>query len=500
MDIPFVATVEIENPFDVRLGALLTHESGKTMDIPAFYDDENTWILRICPSIEGRWNFKTYSSVAQLAGLTGRLTVTPNTKKNAHGPLIIAKENPQRLAYEDGTPYFLMAFELDWLFALDWDNQRDIPKTKSIISAISSNGFNQVIMNVYAYDANWGEKDKIKPEHNFSRPRVFPFGGSNEQPDYSTLNIDFFKHLDRVIAHLNEQGVIAHLMIYVWNKNVNWPEPNSRADNLYFDYVVKRYQAFPNLIWDISKEALGYGHNDMKYISEKIDRLRHLSGHRRLLTVHDYAYCSAFPEKVDFISIQEWRPNLYNEMLNVSQRHANQPVFNIEHGGYEKTTYSIFDGAYTDPIVCLNRNYECVFAGTYSCYYWQNTSWYNVIYNPSSLPKEQQPAFRYYKNLVGLFEKYGFNTLRPTQFTFTPYCLTDDSLRYLFYLPQGLIALQGDVPALRGKKVATTWFDPLSGSYYAGEIRDFQDGSWIYYKRDKRIHSPFCIAILEIIQ
>lgn len=59
---------------------------------------------------------------------------------------------------------------------------------------------------------------------------------------------------------------------------------------LNFDYLVKRYQAFPNLIWDISKEALAYGMDDMDYIVERIDRLRKLDGHKRLVTVHDYNF------------------------------------------------------------------------------------------------------------------------------------------------------------------------------------------------------------------
>jgi len=41
---------------------------------------------------------------------------------------------------------------------------------------------------------------------------------------------------------------------------------HSAEDNRYFDYVIKRYQAFPNIIWDVSKEALDYGRCDIPYI------------------------------------------------------------------------------------------------------------------------------------------------------------------------------------------------------------------------------------------
>jgi len=499
MDIQFKAETTILAPFDVHMGAVLSREDGVSMTIPAFYNDDNTWIVRFCPPERGKWTYETYSSFPLLAGRKGVIEVTANTKADEHGPVVISKKYNQKFEYADGTPYFLLAFELDWLFALDWKNENDIPKTKSIISEVAAHGFNQVIMNVYAYDAGWGDKESIAPENNYARPGVFPYGGSNENPDYSTLNIDFFKHLDRVMAHLNEKEIISHLMIYVWNKKVNWAEPNSKADNMYFDYVVKRYQAFPNLIWDISKEALGYGHNDMGYITDRIDRLRKLDGHGRLLSVHDYQYCNAFPEKVDFISIQHWVPNIYDATRRVKDKHASKPIFNIEHGGYEKSMHSIFDGAYNDPVVCLDRNYKIVFAGAYSTYYWQNSAWYEVVSRPFDLPKQKQPKFSYLKNFADLFSKYDFQILEPAQFGFTPYCLTDYESIYLFYIPDGMIKVAGDVRNLVGKRVSVTWYDPLEGRYMQDEPRTM-NAPWLSFSPPTEITSPMKVMILEVVE
>lgn len=373
----FVVENEVQEPFAMEFGAKFSHSSGVSMKVPGFYNDNKQWLLRFCPPKTGTWKYSTYSSNEELSNKSGELEVQEISNVSNHGPIKICKSDPQKFSYADDTPYFLMAFELDWLFALDAENAKGIPKTKKIIGDVAKYGFNQVVMNVYAYDAKWGEKDKIKPENNYAKPSVFPFGGSNDNPDYSKLDVTFFKRLDRVLAHLNEKQIVSHLMIYVWNKQVNWPKADSKADNLYFDYVVKRYQAYPNLIWDISKEALGYGHDDMGYISRRIERLRKLDGHKRLLSVHDYQYCDAFPETVDFISIQEWDPYLYDNMLGVKAKHKTKPIFNIEHGGYEKTMHTIFDGAYIDPISCLDRTCQCIFAGSYPTYYWQNSAWYN---------------------------------------------------------------------------------------------------------------------------
>lgn len=255
VDFPFETEQKTAHPFDEKFGAVFTKADGSGITIAGFTNGNAQWLLRFCPPSAGEWSYQTFSSLPDLAGRVGTLTVSPNTDKAQHGPIQISPQNRQKFVYADGTPYFLMAFELDWLFALDADNADDIPRTREIVETIGAHGFNQIVTNVFAYDADWGEQDKIPAGQNFARPRAFPFGGSNENPNYETLDVEFFQRFDRVIEHLNAQQIVAHLMIYVWNKKINWPDAGSKADNRYFDYVVKRYQAYPNLVWDISKEA-----------------------------------------------------------------------------------------------------------------------------------------------------------------------------------------------------------------------------------------------------
>ncbi|MEM9327154.1 MAG: DUF5060 domain-containing protein [Bacteroidota bacterium] len=498
VDLPFEANQTVSQPFDEAFGAVIRHEDGDVLRVPGFYNGRKQWVLRFAPEKPGRWSITTYSSLAELAGQERSLLVTPPTKNDEHGPIIIDPKNPKRFAYADGTPYHLMAYELDWLFALDWQNKSGIPRTENIIDYVQSYGFNQVVMNVYAYNAQWGQHEAIQPEHDFREPKTYPFLGTNDNPDYSALNISFFQHLDRVMAHLDEVEMIAHLMIYVWNKKVNWPAPNSKADNLYFDYVVKRYQAFPNLVWDISKEALAYGRDDMGYITERINRLRKLDAHDRLVSVHDYTYCQAYPGKVDFISIQEWKPNLYDGMREVAARHPDQPIFNIEHGGYETTIHEIFGGAYNDPLICLDRNYQCVFAGTYSTHYWQNTSWHEVVHNPKDLPAESQPHLSWFKHLMSLMDAYDYDKLSPYQNAFTPWGLTDPSSSlYLFYMPPGLLRVTGTVHELKDKTVAISWFNPLTGELKAGGEKTFDQGTWLGLAKDPSWSNAVCILEVQ---
>ncbi|MBN2413451.1 DUF4038 domain-containing protein [candidate division KSB1 bacterium] len=466
LDIEFIVREIPADPFETAFSAVFRGPQNSVLKIPGFFNGDKYFLLRFSPPQPGLWTFETSSSLPALAGKRGSVECTPQTNPDRHGPVIINKDNPQHFYYRDGTPYFLLAFEADWLFALDLGNKTGIPKTITLVDQVADAGFNQVILNVYAHDVSW-EKDKsLKPEFDFGSPKTFPFGGSNDQPDFTTLNTDFFKHFDRIIGYLDKKGIIAHLMIYVWNKNVNWPDMYSVADNRYFDYVIKRYQAFNNIIWDISKEALTYGRCDMNYINERIQRVRQLDAFRRLLTVHDYDYCSKFPENVDFISIQYWHTDLYNKMLSIRELYNSKPVYNIEHGGYERGPYVVFNGDYTDPVACLERNYLCVFAGTYSTYYWQCTSWYMVIPDPMGLPEPDRPEFRYYRHLVDLFNKYDFNRLKPCAgYSSSGYCLSTSRDLFLYLVPNDNFATHIILPEEAVSLFNVIWFNPLTGEF-----------------------------------
>jgi hypothetical protein len=235
------------------------------------------------------------------------------------------------------------------------------------------------------------------------------------------------------------------------------------ADDAYFDYVVARYQAFPNLVWDVSKEALTYGRCDEDYIHERIGRLRRLDGHQRLVTVHDYGYNARHPEKVDFISVQNWASGTWHRMDEIRKKHPDMPILNVEHGGYEESPYEVFHGDYTDPVTCLERNYEIVFAGVYSTYYWQATSWYVVVPDPMGLPADERPHFEYYRHLASLFDRYDFSSLEPADgLSSSGYALTNGKDLFLFYVPGANHSFSATLEG-RASRGRASWFNPLTG-------------------------------------
>jgi hypothetical protein len=467
------------NPFEVTLKGIFSGPNGEILEVPGFYNGGNQYIVRFSPISIGEWNYMTISSESKLSGKMGTIKCI-EANKAMHGSIRIDPANPRHFVYEDGSPYFLLAYEFDWLFALDLDNKEDIPRTRNLVNTLADNGFNHIVMNVYADDVGWGKDPDLPDKYEFANPGIFPFSGTNSNPDFSSLNIEFFKRFDRVIELLGEKNIIAHLMIYVWNKKVSWPPMYSEADNMYFDYVIKRYQAYPNIVWDISKEALTYGRCDMNYVIERIRRVRKNDAYNRLVTVHDYQFCQKYPGKVDFISIQTWQSDLYNRMKDLYDEYPGKPVFNIEHGGYEKGPYHVFPGDYNDPETCLIRNYFCAFAGVYSTYYWQNTSWNVIIYDLENLEKRDQPKFEYYKHLASLFSKYEFRDLTPVNQSTSGYCLSNNQDLYLYFISGDHYAIHTTIPEGDKKKFKVTWFNPLSGEYTEQKTMDYS--SWMEFK------------------
>jgi hypothetical protein len=471
-----------ENPFDVVFGAHVYDSEQGLKNIPGFFNGNGEWVIRFSSNKPGIFSFTTYSSHSEISGLSGKIRVSPDHRQGKPGAVIIDPESPRHFSYEDGSPYFGIIYELDWLFALDAENLKDIPRTKQIIHDIKQNGFNQVIMNVYAYECTWKKSPEIPEIYDYASPSVFPWKGTNQEPDFSELNVDFFKHLDRVIHHLDQEDIVARLMIYVWNKHVNWPGMYSNADNTYFDYIIKRYQAFPNMIWDVSKEALDYGRCDIEYVNERIKRIRNLDAYGRLLTVHDYEYCSREHHRIDFISIQSWRPNLYNLMLQTWQIHTDKPVVNMEHGGYEEGPYLSFEGNYVSAEQCLVRAWECVFAGVYPSYYWQNSAWDIVIFDALDEKHDfDRPKYEYYRHMADFFSRYNYNEFFPVEQKLTTnnrqdlenlatngYPLTNGTDRFIFLVPAATYIINTVLPEPGSGKLKAVWFNIYTGEY-AGE-------------------------------
>jgi hypothetical protein len=441
------------------LSATFTGPAGRTINVPGFYDGASSWKIRFAPTAQGDWSYNTSSTVAALNGKTGTLHCVANTNPLVHGPLRVDATYPHSFKYDDGAPFILMGFEADWLGLMDFGDAT-IPHAKALIDIYASSGFNEVLMNVFAYDTTW-KAGKTSAE-DFGPPAAYPWKGSNAAPDYTQMNPTFFGSYDQVVRYLFDHGIVAHIMFKVYNKGVNWPVNGSPEDDLYFKYVLARYQAFPNILWTFAKES--NNEPDVAYKSGRIKLIRAQDGYHHPVSTHtDEAYyaSSASNGLLDFRTDQNTQGTWYGTVI--SQRNADAwPVFNSEFdyeiGNDGGRTYS----RASDKLTVFKKACEITMAGGYFGYYYTYHAW--DVVRTSEVPG----GLGYYKNLYGMLTTTRWPELGPSDNLINNaadgrHCLAKEGAEYLVYLAgAGTASLTvRQVPA--GATLMGKWVDLITG-------------------------------------
>ena len=455
-DFAFTSEARPENPFPVPFSAEVIGPGGLKLNLPGFYDGGGTWKVRISPSTPGEWSVLTRSSLPDLDHRRASFICGPNQSPQVHGGLRVDPQRPHHFVFEDGTRFFLMGYECDWLWALDLED----PARGSLnpfLDRLAASGFNCILLNAFAYDTSW-RKGKTGPD-DFGPPPLYAWAGNNAAPDHARFNLAYWQHYDRVIEAMNQRGIMAHLMIKVYNKQVNWPPKGSPEDDQYFRWLIARYAAYPNVQWDFSKES-----NNETNLDYKLGRIRFLRAqdpYRRLITTHDdrKAYDSGvYHGLLDFRSDQmhsQWHASMIEH-----RRRQPWPVVNVEFG-YEHGPGGLTDKTYNvaqSPEEVCRRAWEIYLAGGYGAYYYTYTAW--DVLRPGDVP----PGYAYFRRLRDFFDTTAFWRLEPSdELVSAGYCLAERGREYVAFLNRAepfTLKLEGLPAPLKAR-----WYQPLTGEW-----------------------------------
>ncbi|HEV2125446.1 MAG TPA: DUF5060 domain-containing protein [Chloroflexota bacterium] len=404
-DLVFRSTTSHDNPFFVDVRASLEGPDGRATTVPGFYDGDGTWIIRVCPNAVGTWRYHTQSDDPQLDGQTGEVECVPNTNPRVHGALKVDPAHPHHFIYEDGHRPFVLGYEANWLWALGFLEQGE-EQLRRFTGKIAAFGFNHVFVNTYAHDTRWCQG--TTSEQDYGPPPMYAWAGSNEEPDHLHLNIAYWRNFDVMMQALLEQGLTAHLFIKVYNKMVNWPEPRSLADDLFFKYVVARYQGYSNVVWDFSKESKN--EPDKEYLANRLALVRTHDGYRRLVTTHDddvYYYDPQYAGTTDFVTDQYHRD--LAAMLMAQRLRWACPIINEEFA-YECGPSGLSDRTYGRSNTAEDhalRSWEVVMGGGYPGYYYTYTAW-DVI-----RPEDEPPGYAMHQHVVRFMTEARWWELQP---------------------------------------------------------------------------------------
>jgi hypothetical protein len=459
-DFAFRATVS-GNPFDTELAAEFTGPNATRMRVPGFYDGDG-WKVRFSPPLPGNWKMRTVSAVPELNGKTEDIVAAPNRNANLHGAIEVDPEHPYHFRYQDGARIFPLAYEADWLWGADMlDPARKL--MNRLIDQISARGFNWVLVNVYAHDTRWCP-GKVN-EWDFGPAPVYPWEGTNEKPDHSRLNPRFFKIYDGMMQALLQKGVVAHTMLKVYNKRVNWPPPGSRDEERFFRYVTARYQAFPNLVWDFAKES--YNERDNVLQKNLLDLVRSEDAYHHLVTAHDddqYEWDPALNRNLDFRADQQH--SHWAEMTLFDRAFRRRPVINVEFS-YELGVEPLPTHTNRNQVgwqEMLRRAYIITMAGGYVGYYYNNTAW--DIVKPDPEPPGH-PRWQLLKEILTSLPYWRMNP--ESQVGVGGPCLAELGAAYACYVEGRDLVL--NLTSAAGEMQAE-WIDTWSGAReQAGKLR-----------------------------
>jgi len=466
-DFSFTAQAAPANPFLVEISATVTGPDGKTFTTPGFFDGNGVWKIRVSPTSEGQWSLVTKSELPELAGKTATFTCVKNPNPKIHGVLRVDPEHPHHFIFADGTRFFMQGYEYDWLWALDQDKP-GVPTIEKTLDLISRYGFNYVLVNSYAYDTSW-RKGKTGPD-DYGPSLLYPWAGSNAAPEQSQMNLDYWNHYDLMTDALLTRGIEAHLFIKVYNKQVKWPAPGSGEEKLFFRWLVARYAAYPNLIWDFSKEA--HNEKNLAYKQDWLKYVRVTDPYHHLTTVHDDDVANdngAYDQLTDFRADQHHGvanvkgPNAnymggkHEKILTQRQRRA-WPVANVESdyecgpGGLADKTF----GKAQTAAQTARTLWDIAMAGGYTAYYYTYTAW-DVI-RPLDVP----PGYAYLKHFGDFWRATDYWLLQPAdKLVSTGWCLANPGKEYVAYQsqPEPFTLELSDVSG----KLMGEWFDAFTG-------------------------------------
>lgn len=459
----FKSTTEPLNPFTVSFSAEATGPGGIKLTLPGFYDGNKTWKLRFSPTKEGAWVIKTFSDESNLNNKQVKFSCIKNHNPAMHGGLLVDPKNKHHFIYEDGTHWFPNGYEANWLWALD-SNDNKLPTINPFLDKLNNYGFNFILINAYCYDTKW-RAGKSEAE-DYGPTTLYPWNGSNKSPDFTHFSLAYWKHYDAVIEAMYKHGIVAHIYFKVYNKEVTWMKNGSAEDDMYHKWIVARYAAYPNIIWDLAKEA-----NYEKSTEYKVDRLKFIRAndpYHRPLTVHtDIATYDkgAYNAVTDFRSHQEQSSHLHATTLKQLAQNT-WPVLNVE-SGYEYGPKGPSDKTYShvhSPEETAKFIWEIQMAGGYNAYYYTYTAW-DVVRT-----KDTPPGYAYLKNFYNFFTKTKYWLLQPADSLVSKgYCLANAGKEYVVYQDKAE-AFQINFSGL-SKPLNAKWYQPFSGKYLeAGKI------------------------------
>lgn len=309
------------NPFvDVIVSAefRLGHRS---VACDGFYDGNGTYKVRFMPDVEGAWEYVTASNHIELAGKSGRFTVT-KPLPGAHGPVVV--HNTQHFAHADGAPYFPFGTT-----SYAWIHQSEALQQQTL-ATLKAAPFNKIRMCVFPKHY----------EYNHNEPEFYPFPRNGTVNDFTRFDPRFFAHLEERILDLQRLNIEADVILFHPYDRWCYSSMTPEQDAFYLRYVVARLGAYRNVWWSMANEWDFMKHKTLAdfdrlfHVLEAADAHHHLRSIHHATVMYDYSkpwITHASLQTDEFDKTPEWlaawhKPIVFDEVKyegNLNRRWGN---------------------------------------------------------------------------------------------------------------------------------------------------------------------------------
>ncbi len=242
------------NPFTEQRLVGIFSGAQENVITEGFYDGSGVYRIRFMPSYEGKYSFALRGTFLKDPE-SGSFTVTKPAGYN-HGPVRITEDHHFR--YEDGTPYISIGTTA-YVFELQSDEL-----IEETFRSLSEAGFNKIRFCIF-------------PKHyayNLREPRSYPYEGTpmdssvlntenfmdymwkkeGNDFDLQRFNPEHFRHIEKCIAELGRRGIEADIIVMHPYDRWGFSSMTREEDDLYWNYVIKRFSAYRNVWWALANE------------------------------------------------------------------------------------------------------------------------------------------------------------------------------------------------------------------------------------------------------
>ena len=412
------------DPFFSEIQGTFTTCKGNRISVPGFYRGDGKWSVRFSSEYEGEWSYTITSPVITFQGAVSGIVMV---KGEEPGITKLLRTEGTRFVTSSGEPVFLLGNECNFLFSL-LASPGGFEKLQLFIKNTKEGGFNQVQINTYAYDYSYF---RGRTGENDFGPAFIELW--EKTPEGRRYNPVFFENFDKLIDYLHRNGIYAHVYLRVYNKYVDLPENYSEEDYAYYRLFVARYQAYPNVIWNMSKE--GYFEPDKEYFFTMLNYVRSRDAYHHLCTIHDdlyYSFHERYGTTIDFLTVQQHYDLQYAHKYFVEK--SQKPVICGE-SGMECPDTRMYDGfsCFTPERTC-EIAYEAVMAGAYYQNYYYRMAWDVIDYDYK--PK----CFEYMARMRDFFAQFDLMKLKPVEVcAWCGECMDDGESTMLVYVEPPLL-------------------------------------------------------------